>query len=125
MDISSITPIVNELKIVHPSTAEPIGLTIRLLPITSAPVREIQRRMTNESLRTRGKALTADKLDANRLDILVAATEGWEWAEGATWHGEQPEATPAAVRKVYKEAAWIKDQVDNALNDEAAFFRRD
>lgn len=123
MDISNITAVVNELKIVHPSTAEPIGLTIRLLPMSSAPLREIQRRMTNESLRTRGKSLTAEKLEANRLDVLVAATEGWEWADGATWNGEQPDAEPATIRKVYKDAPWIKEQVDAALNDEAAFFR--
>jgi hypothetical protein len=125
MDISSIAPTVNELKILHPSTAESIGLTIRIQPITSPAVREVQRRITNETLRTKGRGMTAEKMDAHRLDILVAATAGWSWEGDATWNGEKPEATPAAIRKVYKDAPWIKEQVDAALNDEAAFFRGD
>lgn len=123
MDISSITPSTNELNILHPATSEPIGLTISLLPLTSPPVRDVQRRITNESLRTRGKGFTSEKLDANRLDILIAATQGFKWEGDANWNGEKPEATPQLVRKIYKEVPWIREQVDNALNDEAAFFR--
>lgn len=123
MDISSITSVTNEIQITHPVTAEPIGLTIRLLALSSPQVRAVERKFTNENLRSRGKVLTAEKLDANRMDVLVAATEGWEWAGDLTWHGEKPEATPAAIRKVYSEAPWIRSQVDAALSDEAAFFR--
>lgn len=107
-DLSSITPESRSITITNPKTAEPIGLTITLRPSSSPEVREVQRRMLNENLRNKGK-LTAEKLEANRLDALVAATEGWDWEGDTTWHGEKPEATAQNFRKVYKEARWIRD----------------
>lgn len=89
-------------------------------------MREVQRKMLNENLRNRGK-VTAEKLEANRLDVLVAATQGWEWGKDSegkdgSFGGEQLEATPENIRKVYK-VEWIRSQVDDALADDAAFFR--
>lgn len=122
MDISSISAASSSVSIRHPSTAEPIGLTITLRPATSPEVKQVQRRITNDALKSRGK-VTAEKVEANRLDVLVAATEGWTWESDTTWDGEKPEANVENVRKVYKRAPWIKDQVDEALSDDAAFFR--
>lgn len=121
MDLSSIEAVANTVSILHPATNEPVGLTIKLRPMTSAPVREVQRRITNEILRNR--KTTAEKAEANRLDILVAATENWTWEGDLSFKGSKPECTPNTVRSVYKELPWVKEQIDNALSDEAAFFR--
>lgn len=123
MDISSISAASSSVLIRHPSTTEPIGLTITLRPATSPEVKQVQRRITNDALKSRGK-VTAEKVEANRLDVLVAATEGWTWEGSTTWkNGEKPEASAENVRMIYKSAPWIKDQVDEALSDDAAFFR--
>lgn len=122
MDISSYTATTREVVITSPKDAEPIGLTIRLRPTTSPEVTRVKRAHTNEILKSRGKA-TAEKIEANGLDILVAATESWEWAGDLSFHGEKPEATPENIRRVYKELPWARQQIDDALGDEAAFFR--
>jgi hypothetical protein len=122
MDISSISAASSSVTIRNPSTSEPIGLTITLRHSSSAEVKQVQRRITNDILKIRGK-LTAEKVEANRLDVLVAATEGWTWEGETTWHGEKPDATADNIRKIYKQAPWIKEQVDEALSDDAAFFR--
>lgn len=122
MDISSITPTTREVVITSPANAEPIGLTIRLRPMTSPEVLRVKRDHTNSVLKNRGKH-TAEKIEANTLDTLVAATDGWSWIGDANFRGEKPEATPENIRRVYKDVPWIRDQIDAALGDEAAFFR--
>lgn len=122
MDISNITASSSSVTIRNPGTAEPIGLTITLRPASSPEVKQVKRRITNDALKSRGK-ITAEKVESNNFDVLVAATEGWTWEGDTTWNGEKPEATAENVRKVYKQAPWIKEQVDEALSDDAAFFR--
>jgi len=120
-DISNIKASTNTVNIVHPATNEPIGLSIVLRSLESPQVKEVQRRITNELLRNR--KITAEKSEANRLDILAAATERWTWEGDLSFNGEKPECNPNNARRVYKELPWVKEQVDNALSDEAAFFR--
>lgn len=127
MDLSSITASQNTVEIRHPKTQEPIGLSITLRPATCDQVQAVKRKVTNENLRMRGKSLTAEKLEANGIEMLVAAIETWTWGkdvsgEEASWGGEKLEPTPANIRKVLREAPWIKSQVDDAFGDEAAFF---
>jgi hypothetical protein len=128
MDLSSITASANTVEIRHPATSEPIGLTINLRPPTHPDVKAVNRKLMNETLKARGGKLTAEKLEANSMDRLVAATESFAWGAGAdgepaSWNGEKLEATHANVRNVYTKAPWIKQQVDEALGDEASFFR--
>ena len=123
MDFSTLVAETRTIDINHPVTLEPIGLKIDLLPTTSKQVRDVQRKHANENIKNRFKTTTAEKLEANALDILVAATAGWTWGEGADWKGGKPELTPENVREVYKKAPWIRKQVDEALGDDAEFFR--
>ena len=123
MDISSITASSSTIEIRHPATGEPLGLRITLRPTSSTEVQTVKRRITNESIRMRNKNISAEKLEANGLDILVAMIENMEWEGDTSWHGEKLDATPANIRKLMKEADWIKKQVDDAIGDDAAFFQ--
>jgi hypothetical protein len=123
MDLSSIKASASTVEILHPATSEPIGLTIGLRPSTHPAVKEVVRRFTNDNLSFNKKKLTAEKLEAHNLERLVSATESFAWSGDASWGGEKIEATPANVRTVYTKAPWIKDQVDEALGDQARFFR--
>lgn len=121
MDFADIKASTARVDIRHPATQEPTGLVVWLKPMSDPALKAIQRRFTNEALRHRGMKLTAEKADANRTDILVAAIERWEWNDEAEFNGEKPELTAENVRKVLK-VEWVRDQLDEALGDEAAFF---
>lgn len=121
MDFASIKANTARIDIRHPATQEPTGLVWYLKPMSDPAVKAIQRRFTNETLRQRGMKITAEKADANRTDILVAATDKWEWNGDAEFEGEKPELTPENIRKVLK-LDWVRDQLDEALGDDAAFF---
>lgn len=123
VDLSSITATANTVEIRHPATAEPIGLTITLRPPTHPDVKAVNRKLMNETLKARNGKLTAEKLEANSLDRLVAATESFAWSGDASWNGQKLEATRENILTVYTKAPWIKTQVDEALGDEASFFR--
>lgn len=127
-DISTIVASNAAVEIKHPATGMPIGLTIHLLPDTSEELRALQRKWQNEALKTRGRNLDADKLEARTLERLVAATASWQFGadengEPCTFGGETPECTAFNARKLYKDLPWLRNQVADALSDEAEFFR--
>lgn len=122
-DLDTIVAGERVITIRHPSTNEPLGLMIRLRPQSSPEVKAVSRRLLDEGLKTRGKGMTALKVEANVLDKLVAATAELFWEGETNWRGQKLDSTPANVRKLYKEAPWIREQVEDELGDEAAFFR--
>ena len=121
-DLSNVTANTTDLEIRHPSTGEPIGLTITLRPPNHPEVKKLNRENMNEALRDRGKSLNAAKVEARSLDRAAVSTEGWKFDEGVTINGEQPECSTQAARKLYKDHEWIRDQVINAIDDEARFY---
>lgn len=127
-DISEIVSTNATVEVKHPRTGLPLGLTIHLLPEDSKPLRDLQRKWQTEALKTRGRNLDADKIEARTLERLVTATASWEWGndengEPCTIGGEQPDFTPFTARKLYKEYSWLRGQVAEVLSDEAEFFR--
>ncbi|MGB1561546.1 MAG: hypothetical protein ACPHN2_08620 [Sinimarinibacterium flocculans] len=121
MDIANIEAAPRELQIVNPTTHEPIGLTLTLLPSSDDRVRAAARRIQNERLARRAVKVTAEQLEAQGAAMLVAHISGWKWAEGVTFGGETLAFNEENVRKVLKKA-WIRKQVDDATTDEASFF---
>lgn len=121
-DISTIVAIERTIDILHPKTGAQIGLRITLRPDSHPKVREASRRAMNDRIAGRGK-ITAEKLEANRLDLIGSAVESWQWIGDATFEGEKPEATPDNVRKVLKKLPWLRDQIDKELGETEEFFR--
>lgn len=121
MDISGINASTSPVEIRHPGTQELLGLTVHLRPMSDPKVKAVQRRFTNEALRKRNMKITAEQAEASRTDVLVSAVDSWEWAGDASFNGEQPECTAENIRKLLK-VDWLRDQLDEALGDEAAFF---
>lgn len=120
-DISSIVPNERTIEIKHPASGEPIGLKITLLPASAEPVLAAQRSMINERLR-RDVKTTAERMEANRLALIESAVKGWEWEGELTFEGSKPDFTPANLRKVLKALTWLRDQIDQELGNDAAFF---
>lgn len=120
-DISSITPRSRKLDVRHPATKQKIGLQLDLRPDTDPAVRDVVRKQTNERLQ--GERPDAERLEANRLDMIVAAVSGWDWQGDANFEGKKPSFSEPSVRQVLTRLPWIRDQIDIALGDSAAFFR--
>lgn len=127
-DISTIVATSRPINILHPRTGQETGLVIHLLPTTAPAVKAVKQRFTNEALAARGRnKTTAQKLEANSIELLAAAIDKWEWNVGAdgtqsSFGGEQLELNEKNAKKVVK-VDWIRAQIDEELGDDAAFFR--
>jgi hypothetical protein len=125
MDLSELLKPVatREVAIKHPATDEPTGLVFRVRPVTDPKVKAAKHRITNARLQSRKGKLTSEQIDAQAVEIIVAAVEGWEWKGDAAWkNGKKPEFNDDNLRDVLKNDT-IREQLDAELGDIAAFFK--
>lgn len=116
------------MEVLHPATNQPLlddednPVTITLAGIDSDVFRKAQRAATNRRLAMKGRTkITADELETDALETLVACTLGWS---GIGMNGEALECNHANIRKVYTEFRWLREQVDEFVGDRAAFMKR-
>lgn len=121
MDIATVVPQAREVPILHPATEAPIGLVIKLLPMSHPKVKAVSQRIRNSRVTARKLKVTAESLEAEGVEVMVSAIEGWEWQGDATFQGSKPDCTEANVRAVLK-LEFIRQQIDRELGDDAAFF---
>jgi hypothetical protein len=117
------------IPIVHPTTKEPIGINIKVLGKHSDTFRElvrdrINKRVKQESMAARrGKHLdprTAEEIERDALEMLVACTLGWDSGEGKDYiffEGQQLKYSPQNALTVYSKLIWLREQVDEAIGD--------
>lgn len=127
LDISDIAATPRTIEILHPKTDEPTGVFVTLLPKDDARVKAETRRIAdvNLVLRQKGKMITQAQLERNAISLLKAAIAGWDWSENSTigFHGERPAYSANMAEQVLTECPWFRDQLDEALGDEKAFFQ--
>lgn len=80
--------------------------------------RNVLTQRIRQSAKTRKPTVTAEQVEADALDMLVACTKGWS---GLRLQGKPLEYTPEAARMLYTEYAWIREQADAFINDRANF----
>jgi len=125
IDVSAAAPV----TLLHPKTRQPIRdeagkeAFISVVSLDSPEVQRVQKVAMNKRLKMRGRVtLTADELEAERAETLVAATKAWHLV---TTDGKALDVpmTDAAARTIYTDPrfAWIKEQVSEALDDRATF----
>lgn len=121
-DLSTIVAAERTINIKHPATNKQLGLSITLLPDSHPKVREVSRSKLNERLQSREKP-TAERMEADALDQIVAHVSGWEWLGDLNFHGEKPEFSDQSLRNVLRELPWVRTQIDEELANDAEFFR--
>lgn len=117
------------LILLHPSTNMPIRdknggeAHLLLLGIDSAEGQKQRREATTRALMRRNKALTADELEAQAVEQLVALTKGWHLVAPSGDVIDFP-FTPQNARTLYSDRkfAWIREQADQFIGDRAGFF---
>lgn len=121
----------------HPKTNAPLGMRIFVAGVDSetyrSQIRRQQNRRMEQARRSRGLNISAEELENDALDLLVACTKGWE--ADIEEHGEKKTVpalpmsdgllpfSPENVRKVYASPglAWLREQVDTDMGDRGNF----
>lgn len=113
-----------EIEIIDPRTKQGTGIKITVLSRDSEKARTVTRSQLNRRFRTMGRGrnagptLTAEELDMETLDLLVACTQNWQ---GMLWGGKELECSAQNARMVYSRSPIIREQVDDAISDRALF----
>lgn len=110
--------------VTHPKTGEPIGLKIELRPMDSEEMKKVTRDLQADGLRNRGRPVTPEKVERNRVVLLTAAIADMKFEGDANWNGKT-EFNSALVREILtdKKRTWLRDQIEREVNDESAFFQ--
>ena len=116
------------LELLHPVSGLPIEdedgakMRLKLVGKDSDEYRKAQRATTERRLKSRSKAqrFDADALEQEATDVLVACTKDMQ---GFADNGEDLEFNPASVRKVYTNYPWIREQVDEFVDDRGNFMQ--
>lgn len=104
-----------ELQIEHPVTGDKLPVFISIVGKDSDIYRSKIKALANKQIAGRNKQTeTVDTLEAQNVNVLVAATVGWR---GMAMDGEELAFTPENARKVYKRILPIRNQVQAAIDD--------
>jgi hypothetical protein len=123
-DACDVVLVTGDAYVDHPS----FGMAIigRLLEAQglSDRYRKADRRISNRRLATastgRRVRATAEGIEADRLEVLVACTISWE---GIGFDGGEKECTPENARAAYKKLPWLREQADAFIVDRANFLK--
>jgi hypothetical protein len=125
VDVSNAVPI----TILHPKTRQPLRdakgkeAFISVVSLDSPEVQKVQKAALNKRLKMRGRVtMTADELEAERAEALVAATKDW-YLVGLDGSPLDAPLNDTTARTIYSDLrfSWIKEQVSEALDDRATF----
>jgi hypothetical protein len=116
------------LDLLHPVNGLPIEdedgvkMRIQLVGKDSDEYRGAQRATTERRLKSRSKAqrFDADALEMEATDVLVACTKDMQ---GFALDGEDLEFNPANARKVFTRFPWVREQVDEFVDDRGNFMQ--
>ena len=125
VDISTIATAPRIVEILHPVTEQPVGVLVTLLPQDDPRVRAERNRIQDVMLvlRQKGKQITQAQIERNTINLLKASIESWDWSQSTiAFNGGRPEFTPQNVEAVLTQVTWFRDQIDEELGDEKAFF---
>lgn len=125
MDLHKLKAAVStEVELIHPvdgSTGVVVTLASRDHEAVQAAARAIADKRLALLAKRRTKALKAEDLEVETLDVLCASVLGWEGLESG---GEAWPCTPGNVRELLEANPWIRRQLNAAQEDEALFFGR-
>jgi hypothetical protein len=116
------------MTVTHPATGVPLEqddgtpVTITLAGTDSERFRRAERQALNRRLQgpRRNQNVTAEELEANGINGLVACTLAWS---GIVLDGESLACTPDNARLVYKRLPWLREQANEFTGQRANFLR--
>jgi hypothetical protein len=112
-----------DLHLRHPATGDPIGAVIRIAGMDSERYRDkatAQQRARFERLARRNRFDTANPEEQREeaIQLLAAATLGWD---DVNLNGQAVPFSESAAADLYRNFAWVREQVDVAMHERANF----
>lgn len=129
MDLKDLKPKSDTIDVIllHPATQEAIlkddktEMSITVYLPHSAKYKEVVHDQVNRriaKMQKKGKTtLTAQEMEDTGLELLAKITKKWD----IVFNGETPKLTIPAAMELYREFPWIKDQVEEEINDATNF----
>ena len=129
MDLKDLTPnlddIVVDLK--HPATGDVLknddgtNMTITIFAPHSKEYKKAQHEQISKRLKKAQKSKSQDvdysDIEEATLEVLAKTTKAWD----ITYGGEKPKLTVAKAKDLYEEVFWIKNQIEEVVNDSLDF----
>lgn len=100
------------------------GVEITLKGLDSEVFRKLTRKFADKRIEgmmkgRRGVAtLTSSMMEDEQVQVLTACTIGWK---GLVMNGKPFEFSPANAKTLYNQFSWLRDQVDEFINDRKNF----
>jgi hypothetical protein len=117
------------MEVTHPTTGAPLmnGSTAIVLILAgqdSDRYRAADRKISNKRIATgrngQRLVLTAESIESDNLQRLVACTIGWE---GVAWDGAEKDCTPENARALYERFPFMREQAETFIADRANFLK--
>jgi hypothetical protein len=110
------------VEIYDPRSKKNTGIKITVYGRDSETYKSVQRRQQNRRFKTLGRArglqLTAEEVEGEALELLVACTKDWE---NLDWEGQPLTFNATNCRMVYDKIAVIREQVEDGINERGNF----
>lgn len=123
LDVSEAASRGADLTLRNPATGENLSgedgkpITITLLGSDSGEYRKKLRSTANQRIATRKKQ-TVEQLEQEGVGLLAAVTTGWH---NIIVNGETLQFSKEKAAELYTQYPWIREQVDEFVNERANF----
>lgn len=131
LDLASLDPRAGanagfDVHLKHPDSGEPIGAVIRVHGEDSERYREKilanQRKHQEQIFRKGARGMPGpETIDQNVIALLAAVTSAWS---GVIIGGQAVPFSVAAAEQLYRDYAWIREQIEEAVKTRANFLPR-
>jgi hypothetical protein len=131
MDLLDFKPKSDTIEVIlnHPATLEPIlkadgtEMSITVYAPHSKVYKDALHEQTNRRLqkaqKTKKFSMTSEEVEQSSLEVLARVTKEWDIVLG----GKTPKLDIQSATELYRDYPWIKDQVEEAVNDNASFLK--
>lgn len=126
MDLSTLNISENaehgvDMTLRHPVTDEPLDIVLTVVGSDSKRYKRASHKVQNRVIGQRRNKMTAEKLEANGMEILSACVVEWQNVEDSDLFDKKPKCTPENVLLFLNKHTWAKEQVDSFVADRANF----
>ena len=107
-----------ELRVVHPTTSEDLGISITLIGTDSKTFRDISKSRATASLKKKTREIDLDQNESDAVDLLAKCTKGWS---GITENGKEVAFSYDNAVQLYTKYLWLREQIDRFMADRSNF----